>query len=427
VRGRAGREGAGGVSAAALSDGSLLSLRELSVVPEGEEFVVGDAVTGVYVLLPKLGVRALGLLSSGCTVGEAWRALDGDVDVADFAESLIELGFAAVRDGDDGSDGVPSPVGLPAPRWLRGLFSRPAWIVYGACALGSVVALAVRPGLFPHASDMFFLDTPARSLAALTAITYVLAAAHELSHWLAARAVGVRSRITLARRLYFLVLEIDLTGLWGLPRRRRYSALLAGMAFDAVVLLPLLTARLGGELGWWRLGDRADRTLAALAFVEVTAIMAQFWIFVRTDVYAVLITATGCVNLFHVNQLMLRRALRRATPDQQEELARAHPRDVAVARWFRWVYAAGLAAATGFFVAYFVPATARLVAWTVRSVAHAGAGSERFWEALVFGTLILSPTALTAAVVLRDLRGALVRRAALARGRGRGLRSQDVG
>ena len=297
-------------------------------------------------------------------------------------------------------------------RWLRLLFSRAAWAVYAGAALGAVALLAIHPALVPRSSDIFFLGTPVRSLAALTLAIYALAAAHECCHWLAARAEGIRARITLGRRLYFLVLEIDLTGLWGLPRRRRYSALLAGMAFDTLVLLGLLAVRAGADAGRWKLGDGGMRLCAALTFVQVAALGSQFWIFVRTDVYAVLVTATGCVNLSRVTRLTVRRSLRLASPEQERELAEAHPRDVAVARWYRWVYVLGLAAAGGFFVVYFVPASVRLFAWTGGTIAAAGAGSERFWEAVVFAAVIVSPQVLTIGVALRDLGAWRRRRAA---------------
>jgi hypothetical protein len=386
----------------AVTADDVLAIRPLSVVPEGDEFLVGDPASAVFVVLPAVGVRVLELLRSGRTLGEvaaeAERELGRDIDVLDFAGSLVELGFAAVADGDEHV--TLRPVAGPPSPLLRAFFSRGAWVVYTVCALGAVVLLALRPGLFPSASDLFFLGTPARSLAALTVIIYGLAAVHEGCHWLAARAVGVPARITVNRRLYFLVLEIDLTGLWSLPRRRRYSALLAGMAFDATLLFVLVLLR----VGWWSLGATAARVLAALTFVQVAALVSQFWIFVRTDVYAVLITATGCVNLFRVNQLLVRRTLRIITTEQERELRDAQPRDVAVARWYRWVYVAGLIAAAWFFVAYFAPATIGLVTWSVASVAHAGVGSERFWEALVLGALIFSPRVVTLGVALRDLR-----------------------
>jgi hypothetical protein len=263
--------------------------------------------------------------------------------------------------------------------------------------------MTARPGLVPGVSDIFFLSTPARSLAALTAMGLALAAAHEGCHWLAARAEGVRARITVSRRLYFFAFEIDLTGLWSLPRRRRYSALLAGMAFDAIVLFCLLLARYGDEVGWWSLSDAVVHLFAALTFVQLFAIASQFFVFARTDVYAVLITATGCVNLFRVNQLLARRALRLLSSEQRRELAEAHHRDLAVGRWFRWLYLCGLAAAAWFFVVYFAPATITLAVWIATTIAQAEFGSAHFAEALVVAGLMLSTRALTLAVAVRDL------------------------
>ena len=72
----------------------------------------------------------------------------------------------------------------------------------------------------------------------------------------------------------------------------------------------------------------------------------------------------------------------------------------------------GLAAAGGFFVVYFVPASVRLFAWMGGTIAAAGAGSERFWEAVVFAAVIVSPQVLTIGVALRDLGAWRRRRAA---------------
>lgn len=388
-----------------LSDDLVLTVRGLSVVPEGEDFIVGDPASGVYVVLPAIGVRVLEAMRGGATLGdvraEARRDAGEDVDVVAFAQSLLELGLATPQDAESGPR---EDARRPVAPWLRRAFSRVAWAGYAGCAAAVVALFALRPALFPRVSDIFFLSTPIRSLAGITVITYALAAAHEGCHWLAARAEGVGARVSFGRRLYFPTLEIDLTGLWSLPRKRRYSALFAGMAFDALVLLAILGARYGDGAGWWQLHRDAASVLGAVSFVEVAALMSQVWIFARTDLYAVLITAAGCVNLFRVNQLLVRRTLHLMTPAQGEELRRAAPRDLAVARWFRWLYLLGLAAAAWFFVTYFAPATIRLVRWTADAVTHQTAGSERFWEAVIFGGLILMPYALTMRVVLRDLR-----------------------
>lgn len=400
-----------------IGDDAVLAVGELSVVPEGDQVIVGDPARAVFVALPPIGAQVLELLRAGATVGEARvqaSALAGeDVDVADFVTSLVELGFLRVADDERPSlaDGVAPP---PRPRRPNRAFSPAAWTAYAACAIAAVALYALDPRLLPRATDVFFLDTPVRSIAALTLMTYVLAFAHEGCHWLAARAAGVSARIAIGRRLYFLALEIDLSGLWSLPRRQRYGPLLAGMAFDGVVLAGVLVSRYGDGAGWWHVGDAAGRALAAIAFIEVTAIVSQCWIFLRTDLYAVLVTATGCVNLLRVNALLVRRALRRITPEQRDELAAAPARDLAVARWYRWIHALGMLAAAAFFVVLFAPATIQLLSWVGETVSHGDVGSVRFWEALAFGLVIVSPRLLTLGVAVRDVRGWLRRRARLA-------------
>lgn len=118
--------------------------------------------------------------------------------------------------------------------------------------------------------------------------------------------------------------------------------------------------------------------------------------------YAVFVTATGCFNLWRVTGLLLRHRLGLARTAHRAELPSAHPRDRAVARWYVWVYAAGLLVAGWFFVVYFAPATLRLVRWIVSMVAAADPRQLGFWEAAGFGTLILLPYLLTLWVFVRD-------------------------
>jgi hypothetical protein len=60
-----------------------------------------------------------------------------------------------------------------------------------------------------------------------------------------------------------------------------------------------------------------------------------------SDVYAVLVAATGCSNLWSVSRLTLRRYAGLASPAYRAELQEVHPRDLAVARWYVWLYLAG--------------------------------------------------------------------------------------
>jgi putative peptide zinc metalloprotease protein len=274
----------------------------------------------------------------------------------------------------------------------------------------TVALIAHRPSLFPTYREIFFLPSPVFSVACVTLMMYLFAALHEVCHWAAARAAGLQASITVSRRLYFLAFETDLTRLWALPRRQRYGPLLAGMAFDTLVLCAATVARAGAVEGWWYLAPELNTLLGALAFTQVAALAAQCFVFMRTDVYALLITATGCVNLWRVNQLRLLRMLRRASETQRQELDSAHPRDLQVARWYTLLYVAGLALAAAFLLVYFLPATVRLFGWVLQTVMAAELGTLDFWASISFAVIVLSPRALTVAVIARDVQRYLQRR-----------------
>jgi hypothetical protein len=380
---------------------SILCLHELTVTPQAGSFVVGRADTGRFVALPEVGVATLELLAAGQTVAQTTLAVtppsaSEPVDVLAFARSLVRLGFVRTVD-DCAAPGQParlSGVGVAVRPRLRWLFSRPMALAAAGSGLAALVLMTASAAVRPHALDVFFLPNPAASLAVLTLLTYALAAVHEIAHVLAAAAVGVPARLRITRRLYFLTFETNLTGLWALPPRKRVGPLLAGLGFDAVVLFGVLLLR-AADVG-------PDRFLAALALIELSAIVTQFFVFLRTDIYSVMTALLGCTNLSATTRLMLRGTLRRLSPEQQATLSASRPRDLAVARWYRIVHLAGMALALWFFLAYFVPSTWHLLVWMRHAMTTSGPATMQFYEALALGVVLLSPRLVTLAVAIRD-------------------------
>lgn len=386
---------------------SVLRLHVLTTTPQGDRVVVGRPDTGRFVALPAVGADALALLGEGRSVQDVERALTPPdatepVDVLAFARSIVALGFVAAVDEDAvaptdaPAEERPSGGWVVAPRArARWLFSRASGVVAALAGVVAVVLMLGVPGLRPDPLDVFFLDSAARSLAVVTLVTYVLAGVHELMHVMAAAATGVPARLRITRRLYFLTFETNLTGLWALPPRRRVGPLLAGMGFDAVVLLVALLLR-AAHVG-------PDAFLAAVVVVELSALVVQLFVFLRSDVYAVMTALLGCTSLDRTTRLLLRRSVRRLSDEQAATLAATPARDLAVARWYRWVHAAGFAVAGWFFVAFFVPSTWHLLVWVRDAVVVHGPTTWPFWEALLLGAVLLSPRVLTGVVALRDL------------------------
>jgi putative peptide zinc metalloprotease protein len=225
-----------------------------------------------------------------------------------------------------------------------------------------------------------------------------------LAHWLGARVNGVPARITVSRRYYLLVAQTDLSALWAVPRRRRFPPLLAGIAWDTVRLSALIAARAAQLAGWWHPSPLMARLIAALIVTHILSISWQFFIFLRTDIYAVLATGLGCLNLTEISRLWMARRYRKLSPAEAAELAAASPRDLTAARWYSWVQAAGLVAVTFYFFAFVVPFTISVARWVVDGLTRYPAATLGFWEVLVSGVVILVPAAIPLLSYLRNRR-----------------------
>ena len=396
-----------------LSADSRLVLRELRITSEGDQYLMGDVACGEFASVPAIAVTVIEALREGGTLAETAekvRARTGtQVDVADFAATLLELGFVARLDGTPLASMSPEfagdgRLGEVAARLARPCYSRAAFVLYGLLFTGCVAALSVAPRLRPHVTQLFFLPNPVVSVALLAAIGMPMAMTHELAHWLGARVNGVPARITISRRYYMLVAQTDLSALWAVPRRRRFPALLAGIAWDTVRLSALIAARAAQLAGWWHPSPVAARLIAALIVTHVLSISWQFFVFLRTDIYAVLATGLGCLNLTRISRLRMASRYRRLTPAEAAELAAASPRDLTAARWYGWVQAGGLVAVTFYFFAFVVPFTISVARWVMDGLTRYPTATFGFWEVLVSGVVILVPAALPPLSYLRDRR-----------------------
>jgi len=345
-------------------------------------------------------------LEAGRTIAEAGATASAhagqEVDVVDFAQGLVASGLVTAVDGMP----LAGDTAAPKPRWwlegvrpelVRPLFSAPAWVLYGLAFAFSVSVLAARPDLFPTFEDWFFYPNPALCVVVMTVVAMVLAAVHEGFHWLAARAAGVAARFKVTRRQYLLVFETDLSQLWSVPKSRRFSPFLAGMAFDTLVLTTALGVRLAWSESWLDVPPLLVRFLGAVVLLELLALGFQLLIFLRTDLYAVLITILGCRNLWRVNLLTLKRRVWPLSPPEKAELDQAHARDRAVARWFALLYLGGLAWMAWVFVNLVYPTTVLMIGWMFHTLSGAPVGSSGFWQAVVLGALaalrLLAPLA----------------------------------
>ncbi len=318
-----------------------LALHPLVYVPNGDQVAIGRADIDSYAIVDPDGAALIRRLGEGATPRSvaAWYESEyGEtVDVGDLVASLHELGF--VRSGND------APPHIGSLRWRRlgaAIFSWPALMTYATLVVWAVVASVRRPDLLPNYHHVFFTDYYAVVQVVLFLVAVPQLLLHEAFHALAGRRLGLRSRLKIGRRLYFLVLETSMDGLVGVPRRQRYLPILAGMMADAVVasVLTIVADVSRAPNGSFSL---LSRICLAAAMTVCLRIVWQFFFYLRTDMYMLISTAMGCVDLDAAAKGLLRNRVYELLGRRHRVIDESHwhPVDVKAARWYSWLIVVG--------------------------------------------------------------------------------------
>jgi putative peptide zinc metalloprotease protein len=170
-----------------------------------------------------------------------------------------------------------------------------------------------------------------------------------------------------------LVAQTDVTGIWAVPRRRRYRVYLAGMAWDLALLARVLIA-----LAYVPMAGTLEALARPLAVLLVLGLVGQLQLYMRTDVYYTLADLLYARNLTedagaYVGSLA-RRALRRLargaghTAVRPDVLAALSPRERRAVRLYAPVMIIGSAVALALYARYGVPVLVELFASAADSV-----------------------------------------------------------
>jgi hypothetical protein len=351
----------------------VLTLRALTYLEEGEEVTVGCAESGSYAVLPADGAALLRQIESGMTLDDAarWylRAYGESVDLAEFVSGLHDLGWIRLP----GERAAARVAPLRGMRLGRAVFSPLGGFLFAAVITAWVVVAIRFRQLAPANHDLFF--TRYVSVVALVSLaTQVpLLLLHEAFHVLAGRRLGLRTRLSVDRRLYYIVFQTEMDGLVSVPRGRRYLPIMAGIICDLSVagVLTLIAATTMGADGQLPL---AGRIALAIAYTTLLRVGWQFLVYLRTDLYYLVTTITGCVDLNSAARAVLRNRLSRLTGRTRHltDLSAWHPKDRSAARWYSWLLLAGWAYSLASLPIVVAPILIRMVVTIGRSLAGPG-------------------------------------------------------
>jgi hypothetical protein len=363
-----------------------LAFHTLTFQPDGDEVTVGRLDEGSFVVLPADGAALLRQLVDGRTPEQAARwylATYGEpVDVADFVGDLAELGFLRAA----GEEPPPAPAPVRWRRLGRAVFSPTGAVLYLALLACWSIAMVRSPDLVPGYRHLFFTHYMSLLVLTMFVAQAPLILLHEAAHALAGRALGLPSRLSVGRRLYYVVFQTTLDGLVAVERRKRVLPILAGMLTDVGVLaaLTLFAAATRGSGGGF---SPAGGVALGLAYSTVLRLLWQCFFFLQTDVYYLVVTVLGCVDLqTTARQLLANRWARLRGRDAPHDPRDWHPRDRSAARWYSVLMAAGYALALTALAVNLPPIVTRALRTVV---ANLSGDLSRHWTGLADSVLFL--------------------------------------
>lgn len=389
--------------------------------PEGEEIVIGRMDTGVFLALPPDAVEILDLLQAGETVGRAQeiyaRKYGETPDMEEFLGFLHGKGFVRVHDPEEPVRVAPSDPVAPAAAPVRYHFADfpvpLARKLFGATALTigavifalAVVAVILDPSLRPHRDSLIFSEDRTLKTLILVLMGYTTVFIHEMGHLIAARAVGVSSRLGISSRMWVLVAETDMTGLWSVPKRQRYLPMLAGPVIDLVSASLFTLVLFGRHRGWIALPPMAVELIRAMVVVYLLRLLWQCFFFVRTDFYFVIATFFGCKSLMKDTRTYignLRRRLFGGRPAvDQSHIPEGERR---VIRSYAWVWLLGRIVALWSLFAITLPVAWKYLRVSAETLMNGFSGSRyAFLDALFILVFYLFPLGLGMGLWIRGM------------------------
>jgi hypothetical protein len=370
----------------ATEDRSAMRLRPLTFLPEGDGVVVGCVEADSYAVLPPDGAALLERLSQ-VPPAEAARWYEDTygepVDIEDFLETVAELGFIDDAGHEDEQPANASVVRLPWQRLGELLFSPASAVLASALVVAAVVCAVRDPGLLPHTDHVFFSDYLLLIELTVAFGQIPLILIHEVFHVLAARRLGVAARIGVSHRMYFVVFETVMDGLVVVPRKRRYLPMLSGMLAD-LLLVCVLTLVAGAASTPGNAASPVAGVCLALAFTTLVRFALEFLLFLRTDIYYLICTITGTIDLHTTSSEIVANLWWRllGREDRLHDPARWHPNDVRAARWYTPVHVLGYALAVVLLLVVLLPISLRFLVTAGGQLLHPNVTSGLFWDAL---------------------------------------------
>ncbi len=291
---------------------------------EGEEIVIGRSDTSTFLVLSFEAVELLDYLSEGNTIEQAQQLYQTKYneipDLVDLLNLLENKGFVQpfAEQPDWAKNLAVDPnVKIVTTKTSRfhftnfpqslsqQIFSRQNLKIVGAFIGMALLAAIIEPSIIPGWDAYFFQENLTLMRLFLMLIGFLAVFLHEMAHLVAARALGISSRMGISNRMWMLVAETDMTGIWSISRNRRYLPFLAGPLLDAFFASIFALVFFAQKKGLIEIHPFVAQLANAVFLSYLLGLFWQCYLFVRTDFYFVIANFFYCKNLMKDTEVFL--------------------------------------------------------------------------------------------------------------------------
>ncbi|WP_377891187.1 PqqD family protein [Alkalihalobacillus sp. R86527] len=350
-----------------------LQLNEFQIHSNQKEYIVENVKSAEYYEMNESAVEAIMLIDQGKTLKDIERILldkfpQDEIDVLDFVQQLVELGFIS-SDKDHGisTSNPSSPLNKISPKLAQFLFNPISNKFYLLLFLINLTLLITHPELLPHYSDFFVSDSLAVSMMTYLFLSFILIFIHEMGHVLAVRSHDFPTNLSISHRLFLVVIETDMTHAWRLNKRDRHLLYLSGICFDTILFFGAIIFKLFVHGPWLQ-------AIASLILLDLfVKFIYQCCVYMKTDFYYVLENATGCYNLMERSKEWLFQK-NKDGPSKREQY---------ILGFYGFVYIVGVGLSISLFVFYMIPQFRYMVMTNVEHLSYP-VQTMYFWDGFVF-------------------------------------------
>lgn len=349
-----------------------------------DEFTIGDPNTGEYLRVPTIAVDVIELLNGKLTIGEVTEALSKkyaeDVDVIDFVMTLMDCELVLSIDGkilNPEIERTPNPILQKLGTFF---FSSFFVIFYILTCIAAIALFILNPALFPKFKNLFVYETVGISALNILIVGWLLTLVHEVAHLLAASKENIPSRIRLNLRMIWLVAETDMTGLWSRPKNKRYVPFLAGMMWDATIILAFLIIQQASD------NQLIINYSKLIVFLVTFAFLFQFVIFLRTDLYFVISNWKNTSSLHQNSIMFLQKTFLKRNLPEWDHLPEYEKKN---AIGYGFLYCIGGFTAISLFLYFQAPPIIYALAQIYEHLTDYSINSYYFWDSAILLLVVL--------------------------------------